>query len=259
MGAGETSTSSADVLDEPTRPTSLTPLTCPTSRSRRSTASPASCGVGASPRESWACSSECGRSSSSGCRCCVTTASARSASTSASTTRARGCSLGPRTRSSRSAASSCSGTTRTSSCCCSRPSTGSAPARCSCSSCRCWPRRAARSPCSCSRATCCGPSGPGSRSAAALLLNPTYQWLTWEFFHPDAGRDRPLAVRLLGRTQSPLACVHGRGIPRGHLQGGLRTGGRDAGRHRLVAGRPSPRCDRGRGGVGLLLLRRRGS
>ena len=24
--------------------------------------------------------------------------------------------------------------------------------------------------------------------AAVLLLNPTYQWLTWEFFHPDARR-----------------------------------------------------------------------
>jgi uncharacterized membrane protein len=28
--------------------------------------------------------------------------------------------------------------------------------------------------------------------AAALLLNPTYQWLTWEFFHPDAVAIGPL-------------------------------------------------------------------
>ena len=28
--------------------------------------------------------------------------------------------------------------------------------------------------------------------AAVLLLNPTYQWLTWEFFHPDALAIAPL-------------------------------------------------------------------
>ncbi|HEV7525669.1 MAG TPA: DUF2079 domain-containing protein [Acidimicrobiia bacterium] len=32
----------------------------------------------------------------------------------------------------------------------------------------------------------------GVALAAALLLNPTYQWLTWEFFHPDAVAIGPL-------------------------------------------------------------------
>jgi uncharacterized membrane protein len=32
----------------------------------------------------------------------------------------------------------------------------------------------------------------GVAIAAALLLNPTYQWLTWEFFHPDAVAIGPL-------------------------------------------------------------------
>jgi uncharacterized membrane protein len=32
----------------------------------------------------------------------------------------------------------------------------------------------------------------GVALAAALLLNPTYQWLTWEFFHPDAVSIGPL-------------------------------------------------------------------
>jgi uncharacterized membrane protein len=32
----------------------------------------------------------------------------------------------------------------------------------------------------------------GVALAAALLLNPTYQWLTWEFFHPDAVAVGPL-------------------------------------------------------------------
>ena len=41
-------------------------------------------------------------------------------------------------------------------------------------------------------ATCCDRNGPASRPAAALLLNPTYQWLTWEFFHPDAVAIGPL-------------------------------------------------------------------
>ncbi len=32
----------------------------------------------------------------------------------------------------------------------------------------------------------------GVALAATLLLNPTYQWLTWEFFHPDAVAIGPL-------------------------------------------------------------------
>src|SRR5437764_10793189 len=32
----------------------------------------------------------------------------------------------------------------------------------------------------------------GVALAAVLLLNPTYQWLTWEFFHPDALAIAPL-------------------------------------------------------------------
>ena len=32
----------------------------------------------------------------------------------------------------------------------------------------------------------------GVALAAALLLNPTYQWLMWEFFHPDAVAIGPL-------------------------------------------------------------------
>ena len=32
----------------------------------------------------------------------------------------------------------------------------------------------------------------GVALAIALLLNPTYQWLMWEFFHPDAVAIAPL-------------------------------------------------------------------
>ena len=32
----------------------------------------------------------------------------------------------------------------------------------------------------------------GVALAIALLLNPTYQWLMWEFFHPDAVAIGPL-------------------------------------------------------------------
>ena len=78
------------------------------------------------------------------------------------------------------------------------PFYGWARDRSSCSSCRSWCRRAARSRSSCSPATCPRSKWAGVALAAALLLNPTYQWLTWEFFHPDALADRAAALRVLG-------------------------------------------------------------
>ena len=53
-------------------------------------------------------------------------------------------------------------------------------------------KRAARSRCSCSGAICLRSRWCGVALAIALLLNPTYQWLMWEFFHPDAVAIGPL-------------------------------------------------------------------
>ena len=38
--------------------------------------------------------------------------------------------------------------------------------------------------------------------AAVLLLNPTYQWLTWEFFHPDAVAIAPLLFAYWARARA---------------------------------------------------------
>ena len=47
--------------------------------------------------------------------------------------------------------------------------------------------------------------------AGVLLLNPTYQFLTWEFFHPDALAVAPLLFAYWAARLRALAVVRGRG------------------------------------------------
>ena len=89
------------------------------------------------------------------------------------------------------------------------------------------PGRAARSRSSCSPATCCARSGPASRSRPRCCSIRTYQWLTWEFFHPDAVAIGPLLSSRTGpRANKRWRLVHRRRRARRALQGGPGSRGR---------------------------------
>ena len=69
----------------------------------------------------------------------------------------------------------------------------------------------------------------GVALAAALLLNPTYQWLMWEFFHPDAVAIGPLLFAVLGGAATTLGVVRGCGGHRARVQGRRRARDRHVG------------------------------
>ncbi len=80
-----------------------------------------------------------------------------------------------------------------------------------------------------------------------LLLNPTYQWLTWEFFHPDALAVAPLLFAYWAARVRPLAVVRALRGARRRVQGGRRARARGARRAGDLLGPPAPRsADRGR-------------
>ena len=82
----------------------------------------------------------------------------------------------------------------------------------------------------------------GVALAVALLLNPTYQWLMWEFFHPDAVAIGPLLFAYWAARAATVGLVRGRGGDRPRVQGGRRARDRRVGSDRRVP-RPAATTD----------------
>ena len=87
------------------------------------------------------------------------------------------------------------------------PSTGSAPVRCSCSSVQVVVQASGAFAMFLLARDRLHDRWLAVALGRGTLLNPTYQWLTWEFFHPDAVAIAPAAVRVLGRAERTLEVV----------------------------------------------------